>query len=77
MSKILFFAGLQERLGAEALELQWKGKTIAELRQTLKHEYSLETIDAAMVAINEEFASDTAVVQEDDTVAFIPPVSGG
>ncbi|MEM5590905.1 MoaD/ThiS family protein [Niallia circulans] len=30
-----------------------------------------------MVAVNEEFAMDEDIVEENDTIAFIPPVSGG
>ncbi|PAF11588.1 molybdopterin synthase sulfur carrier subunit, partial [Shouchella clausii] len=52
------------------------GKTIAELKQLLEEEFGL-MLDSVMAAVNEEFASDEEVIQNGDTVAFIPPVSGG
>jgi len=34
-------------------------------------------LDQVLTAINEEFAIDEDIVKDGDTVAFIPPVSGG
>ncbi|MEC3850151.1 MoaD/ThiS family protein, partial [Bacillus velezensis] len=36
-----------------------------------------QTIDNAMIAINETYVKDNSTVTEGDTIAFIPPVSGG
>lgn len=35
------------------------------------------SLQGVMVAVNEEFAMDEDIVEENDTIAFIPPVSGG
>ena len=77
MSKILFFAHLRDVVGQDSVEIDVSGKTVAELKQYVAETYSLQKLDSVMVAINEEFASDDEVVKEGDTVAFIPPVSGG
>ncbi|WP_337018155.1 MoaD/ThiS family protein [Oceanobacillus massiliensis] len=50
--------------------------TVAELKHFLQQRYSL-VLEHAMTAINEEYAVNDDSVQAGDTVAFIPPVSGG
>lgn len=77
MVHVLFFAELQEALGKEKITVQAVGLTIAELKEQHLKEYNLPNIDQAMVAVNEEYASESVQLQEGDTVAFIPPVSGG
>nr|WP_295974805.1 molybdopterin converting factor subunit 1 [uncultured Bacillus sp.] len=77
MSKILFFAHLRDAVGQDSVEMDVTGKSIAELKQLVSETYNLQKLDTVMVAINEEFATDKEVIKEDDTIAFIPPVSGG
>ncbi|MBU8730661.1 MULTISPECIES: molybdopterin converting factor subunit 1 [Cytobacillus] len=76
MNKIMFFAHLRDRVGEESLTKDVSGKTISELKQMLEENYGLK-LDSVMAAVNEEFASDDEVIQAGDTIAFIPPVSGG
>ncbi|MFD1017843.1 molybdopterin converting factor subunit 1 [Thalassobacillus hwangdonensis] len=77
MINILLFAGLQEKVGKESVQLDIEAGTIQSLRKQLKENYQLDEIDTAMAAINEEYATDESTVTLGDTVAFIPPVSGG
>ncbi len=77
MVHVLFFAELQEALGKEKITVQAAGLTIQELKEKYLQEYNLPNIDQAMVAVNEEYAPESVQLQEGDTVAFIPPVSGG
>jgi sulfur-carrier protein len=77
MSKVLFFAHLRDAAGTDSAEMDLGGKTVAEVKQIVSETYGLQKLDNVMVAINEEFAPDSEVIQESDTVAFIPPVSGG
>lgn len=76
MNNIMFFAHLKDRVGEDSLSRDVSGITIAELKQLLEEEFELK-LDSVMAAVNEEFASDDEVIQSGDTVAFIPPVSGG
>ncbi|RBP94656.1 molybdopterin synthase subunit MoaD [Cytobacillus firmus] len=76
MNKIMFFAHLRDRVGEESVINDVSGKTISELKQMLEEKYGLK-LDSVMAAVNEEFASDDEVIQAGDTIAFIPPVSGG
>ncbi|WP_394239350.1 molybdopterin converting factor subunit 1 [Niallia oryzisoli] len=77
MNKVLFFAHLRDAVGEESVEVEAAGKTIAELKQQLAEAHGIQKLDAVMAAVNEEFADDDEVIKEGDTIAFIPPVSGG
>lgn len=77
MIKVLFFARLQDEAGTEALEAQKAGMTVQEIKTWLKEEYQLSSLDQAMAAVNEEFAENEDTLSDGDTIAFIPPVSGG
>lgn len=77
MNKVLFFAHLRDTAGIESVELQVAGKTVADLKEIMSEQFGFQKLDMVMTAINEEFASDDEIIQEGDTIAFIPPVSGG
>jgi sulfur-carrier protein len=77
MITILLFAGIREEIGVEQLQLDKKEITVAELKQYLQAEYKLSSLDGVMVAINESFVTEDEVVKDQDTIALIPPVSGG
>lgn len=77
MVSVLFFAELQEKSGKEKITIKASDITIEELKQNIQTDYDLKAIDQAMIAVNEEYATDETVLQEGDVVAFIPPVSGG
>jgi sulfur-carrier protein len=77
MNKVLFFAHLRDAVGQESLQLEAAGKTVAQLKEEIAETYKLEKMDTVMTAINEEFAMNDEIIQKDDVVAFIPPVSGG
>jgi sulfur-carrier protein len=75
--QLLFFAGVKETIGKEAMELEWQGQTVAQLKEYLLNAFPSLSLQGVMVAVNEEFALDEDTVEENDTIAFIPPVSGG
>ncbi len=77
MIKILLFAHLQENAGKSQLEIELDQITVSQLKQHLHSLYNLPQLDQVLTAINEEYAEDVDVVKSGDTVAFIPPVSGG
>lgn len=76
MIKVLLFAHLKEQAGRSEMEINGENMTVGELRQALAEKGILQQ-DAVMVAVNEEFARDEEMVHSGDTVALIPPVSGG
>ena len=77
---ILCFAGLRERVGFAELEYDAPAGTpvrtiLADLAATYP---AIEAgLPACLVALNEEYAAEDAVVKAGDTIALIPPVSGG
>ena len=76
--KIQYFAVLQEITGcsSETLSLQ-VGSTPETVYQTLKDRYDLPTQKRLKIAINDCFCSWESVLTSDDTLVFIPPVTGG
>ncbi len=52
--------------------------TVAELRRYLSKTYPpLNEISHYMVAVNQAYASDEDIINLQDEIAIIPPVSGG
>ncbi|MES1040590.1 MULTISPECIES: molybdopterin converting factor subunit 1 [Peribacillus] len=77
MINVLLFAQLKDELGKETLSLEGNGMSVAELKGKMKVDFQLEGLETVMTAVNEEFADDDTILSDGDTVAFIPPVSGG
>lgn len=75
--KILCFAHLSEQLGTHELDLDLGLITVAELRLEMKRRYPELLLDHLMIAVNEQFADDQDQIGPNDTVALLPPVSGG
>jgi molybdopterin synthase sulfur carrier subunit len=51
---------------------------VADLLQQLKNEFpELNRLTSLLIAINAEYADNQAVINPNDEVALIPPVSGG
>ncbi|MBE7096055.1 molybdopterin converting factor subunit 1 [Bacillus cereus] len=78
MITILLFANLREEIGSDQLIISEKQETtVQQLKEWLKASYCLQSLDRAMVAVNEEFVTDEEMIKAGDIVALIPPVSGG
>lgn len=76
--QLQYFALLREQRGLSEETLSTSADTAADLYQELqaKHNFTLET-QQLKVAINDEFADFETVLQDGDTLIFIPPVAGG
>ena len=77
MINVLLFAQLKDELGKETLSIEGNGMSVAQLKEKMKMEFQLGVLETVMTAVNEEFADDETILSDGDTVAFIPPVSGG
>ncbi|NBJ70660.1 MULTISPECIES: molybdopterin converting factor subunit 1 [Clostridia] len=77
MIDVLLFAQLQEDLGTDRLQVNGDGMTVEELKKQLQESHHLPQLQQMMTAINEEYVNDQEMIKAGDTVAFIPPVSGG
>ena len=77
---VLYFAVFRERLGRdqEALELP-SGATVADALDALaaRHALVAQLRGRFRVAVNQDFAADTAALADGDELALIPPVAGG
>jgi molybdopterin synthase catalytic subunit len=78
--KVLLFATLRDRAGRrkETYKLQ-PGDRVRQLKAAAieRHPGLAELLDAAVVAVNQEFSDLDASLKQGDEVAFFPPVSGG
>lgn len=77
MVKVLLFAELQERIGKTSLEIPLEKADVRQLKEKLESDYPQLRLKGVMTAVNEEYAKDDDIVTAGDTVALIPPVSGG
>lgn len=79
--RILLFATLKDMAGKNRLNLSLphEGATVTDVRQALLAEYPhmQANLQAAIAAVNEEYAFPGDTVKEGDEIAFFPPVSGG
>ncbi|GAA3761629.1 molybdopterin converting factor subunit 1 [Terriglobus aquaticus] len=77
--RVLFFGMLRDRFGqAEELE-QFPGQTVADLLRYYRAvSPELNALwDALAVAVNQQYATVTTQLNDEDEVALLPPVSGG
>ena len=74
------FAGARELAGADSISVEMPtGTTVGELRRVLSRcqPALLPLLVRSRIALNREFAEDSAIIPEGVELALIPPVSGG
>ena len=78
--KVLFFAQLKDAFGTgeRAMEIQ-KGMTVGDAVQTLFNESGAHYLKGLpmLYSINEDFVDGNLELKDKDTLALLPPVSGG
>ena len=75
---VLAFGIAKDIFGKSSISVEIDGETTGGLKQTLEYQYPrLKQLASYMVAVNNEYASDDAILNERDEIAIIPPVSGG
>lgn len=75
MITVLCFAHVAEELATRSYTTS-SSQTIASIRQHLMDQ-GVSGADRLMFAVNESYETDEYIVQNGDTVAVIPMVSGG
>lgn len=77
---VKLFAKARDLVGSPEIQIPWSdGQTVAHLKQALaeRHPAILPLVSRLLVAINNDYATETTVVTTQDDVACFPPVSGG
>jgi molybdopterin synthase sulfur carrier subunit len=76
--RVLLFASLREAVGQRALSLEVSERsTIAQVAKQLEATYPPLTLAGTLCAVNEQYQPPETVLNPGDTLAFLPPVSGG
>ncbi|MBI2485965.1 MAG: molybdopterin converting factor subunit 1 [Deltaproteobacteria bacterium] len=77
---IKFFASMRDAIGErERTLLLPEGSNVDYVLEDLKNQYPqlAKVIDCSFIALNEEYTLKHTLLKEGDTLAIIPPVSGG
>ena len=80
MIRVRLFASLREIVGDHVLEFEsGEGLSVADLWKQLqqRHPDVSKYRDSIQFAVNQDFVASETRVEDDDEVAFLPPVSGG
>ena len=78
MINVKLFGIAKDIVGSSSLHIDQEISTVNDLLAYLKTEYPpFEKLTSLLVAINDEYANNTAKIKSEDEVALIPPVSGG
>lgn len=77
MIKLCYFAGVREITGIAEETANLEGRTVADLWNWAVGKYPEIREGSVRIAVNEEYALPTDVLESGDVAAFIPPVSGG
>jgi len=78
--QVLLFAQLAESIGKDRIMIELSsGATVNEALNELaqKHETIAKMRKSIAVAINEQYCNTETEINDGDTIALIPPVSGG
>ena len=75
--EVLLFAAFREKIGQKSLSLDVsEGKSVREVALELEQNYNC-SLEGALCAVNEVYVDPDTALQEGDTLAFFPAVSGG
>jgi len=76
--KIHLFASIKERIGKNEFNYKIKqGSSVCQLLQNMGKEFKFHNISNCMVAIDMEYVHEDYIIEDNDKIFLIPPVSGG
>ncbi|MEQ8363549.1 MAG: MoaD/ThiS family protein [Cyclobacteriaceae bacterium] len=72
------FGITRDILGGKEVTFEMDGVKVAELKSELMKRFpEMSSLNSLLIAVNNAYAEDDAVISESDEIALIPPVSGG
>jgi molybdopterin converting factor subunit 1 len=76
---VLLFGISTDLVGATSIVFELdQNATVSDFKNRLQAHYpALSQLNSYAIAVNESYASDDTSLHENDTIAIIPPVSGG
>ena len=76
---VLFFGITKDLVGRQQLDIDLSEPvSVSEFKEVLQEKFpKLSDLKAVAIAVNSEYADDAMMIQANDEVALIPPVSGG
>lgn len=76
---ILLFGISTDLVGSNSVEFELtKNASVGDFKTSFQQQFpQLSQLNSYAIAVNENYASDTTELKENDVVAIIPPVSGG
>jgi len=76
--KVKTFGITRDVLGSREVDIVAEGNSVADLRKHLLHHYpELIKLRSLFIAVNQSYVEESQLLQEQDEIALIPPVSGG
>ncbi|MFM8579750.1 MAG: MoaD/ThiS family protein [Planctomycetaceae bacterium] len=77
--QVCLFAGLAEAAGTRVITLDWAGGSAEQLKHLIasRHPEIAPLVGRSVVAVGTTYRADDQFVAVTDSVALIPPVSGG
>ncbi len=75
---VLLFGIATDLAGSSSIKIELPvNSTIAGFKEIISQHFQLKNMSTYAVAINESYATDETIINENDVIAIIPPVSGG
>ena len=77
--KILLFGVTRDIVGSSTLEMDLpEEQSVGDMMLSIRTQYpAINDLNSLLVAVNSEYVDESQVLNQNDEIALIPPVSGG
>jgi molybdopterin synthase sulfur carrier subunit len=75
---VLAFGIAKKIFGTNHITIEFEGSTSEDLKSSLEKQFPLlKQLPTYLLAVNSEYSSNETIINSNDEIAIIPPVSGG